>query len=67
MTTSINRPLAINHYVNREEQRKSFRQDAMQAWRSYQTTGQHVSHQAADAWLNSLESGEDIAPPKHRV
>ena len=66
MTASINRPVAINQYLNREEQRKSFIQDAMQAWCTYQTNGQHVSHQAADAWLKALESGKDIEPPKHR-
>ena len=67
MTASTNRPIAINHAVNREEQRKSFIQDAMHAWLAYQTTGEHVSHHAADEWLKALESGEDIERPKHSV
>lgn len=58
---------AIKQYVNHEEQRESLRQDAMQAWEAYQSTGQHVSHQAADAWLKALESGKDIEPPKHKA
>ena len=58
---------AIKQYVNQEEQRESLRQDAMQAWEAYQSTGQHVSHHAADAWLKALESGKDIEPPKHKA
>jgi predicted transcriptional regulator len=42
---------AIEEYVEREEKRESFRQDAMAAWTHYQTTGQHVTAQEADAWF----------------
>jgi predicted transcriptional regulator len=55
---------AIQQYVEREEQRESFKRDAMHAWNQYQATGQHVAAENADAWLAKLEKGEDVDPPK---
>lgn len=55
---------AIEQYVEREEKREQFRQDALAAWNVYQTTGLHVTAEEADAWLAKLEAGKDAAPPK---
>ncbi len=55
---------AIEQYVEREEKREQFRQDAMAAWTHYQTTGLHVTAEEADAWLAKLEVGKDSTPPK---
>jgi predicted transcriptional regulator len=55
---------AIEEYVEREEKREQFRQDAQSAWDHYQTTGLYVTAEEADAWLAKLESGKDAAPPK---
>ena len=57
---------AIAQYIDREEKRESFRQDAMAAWEAYQTTGRHVTFKDADAWLDKLESGLDVEPPECR-
>ena len=57
---------AIAEYVQREEQREHFRQDALAAWAHYQATGLHVTAEKADAWLAKLEAGKDAAPPKCR-
>ena len=54
---------AIVQYVDREERRESFRQDALRAWAAYEATGAHVTAQEADAWLAQLEAGEDVDPP----
>ena len=54
---------AIAQYVEREEKRESFKQEAMQAWRDYQATGLHVTHEEMDAYLAKLEAGEDVEPP----
>ena len=54
---------AIEQYVTREEQREAFRQEALDAWNHYQTTGLHVTAEEADAWLAELEAGNDIEPP----
>jgi predicted transcriptional regulator len=58
---------AIEEYVEREEKREQFRQDALAAWAHYQTTGLHVTAEDADAWLAKLEAGKDDTPPKCRV
>jgi predicted transcriptional regulator len=54
---------AIEQYVEREEQRQQFRQDALAAWTEYQATGRHVTADEADSWLARLEAGEDAEPP----
>jgi predicted transcriptional regulator len=55
---------AIEQYVDREERREQFRQDALAAWADYQTTGLHATAEEADAWLARLEAGEDVEPPE---
>ena len=55
---------AITQYVDREENRESFRQDTLKAWEGYRTTGHHASAEEADAWLAKLELGHDIEPPE---
>ncbi|TFL16198.1 CopG family ribbon-helix-helix protein [Jannaschia formosa] len=54
---------AIAQYVEREEQRESYRQDALEAWEAYQADGMDVTAEEADAWLTRLEAGEDAEPP----
>ncbi|MFQ8433297.1 CopG family ribbon-helix-helix protein [Amaricoccus sp. W119] len=55
---------AISQYVEREEKREAFRREALTAWAAYQTTGQHVTHADADAWMAELEAGRDPEPPE---
>ena len=55
---------AIRQYVEREEKREAFRQDAITAWNEYQATGLHVTMEEADAWLAKLETGKDVEPPE---
>jgi predicted transcriptional regulator len=54
---------AIEQYVEREEKRESFKQDALAAWQEYQSTGRHVTGEEAEAWLTRLEDGEDADIP----
>lgn len=54
---------AIAQYVEREEKREAFKQDAIRAWDAYQETGLHVTMEEADAWLAKLEAGEDTEMP----
>ena len=58
---------AIEEYVEREEKREQFRQDALAAWAHYQTTGLHATAEEADAWLAKLEAGKNAGPPKCRA
>ena len=55
---------AIQQYVTREEQRESFRREALDVWRDYQETGLHVTGDEADAWLAEPEADGDVEPPK---
>jgi len=58
---------AIAQYVEREEKREAFKQDAQRAWEDYQRTGLHLTLEEADAWLAKLEAGEDMELPKCHV
>jgi predicted transcriptional regulator len=58
---------AIEEYVEREEKREQFRQDALAAWDHYQTTGLHLTAEEEDSWLAKLEAGKGAAPPKCRA
>lgn len=58
---------AITQYVDREEKREAFRQDALRVWEEYRATGLHVSAEEADAWLARLEQGNDSEPPACHV
>ena len=55
---------AVEQYVEREEKRERFRQDALAAWTHYETTGLHVTAEEANAWLVTLEAGKDAAVPQ---
>ncbi len=55
---------AIRHYVACEEKKEAFKQDALNAWETYQENGMHLTLGEADAWLAKLEAGEDAEIPK---
>lgn len=58
---------AIRQYVDREEKRESFRQDAIDAWQEHQETGLHVTGDEVIAWLDTWgEENEKAAPVCHR-
>ena len=54
---------AVLEYVDREEKRESFRQEALKAWSAYQADGLYVAFEEADAWLARLEGGDDAPLP----
>lgn len=58
---------AIQQYLEREEKREAFRQDAIKAWADFQGTGLHATSEEADAWLEKLEAGQDVEPPECHV
>ena len=52
---------AIREYVEREEQRESFRKEAVDSWHAYRENGRHLTgHEVAD-WLQRW--GDDAAEP----
>lgn len=58
---------AISGYVDREEKREAFRQDAFKAWEAFQETGLHASAAEVDTWLASWGTEQELpAPPCHK-
>jgi predicted transcriptional regulator len=58
---------AIRQYVDREEKRVSFHQDAMKSWEEYQETGLFVTGDAVITWLNTWGTDDEKdAPECHR-
>ena len=55
---------AVEEYVSREEKREDLKRDALAAWEHYQATGLHVTDEEADTWLEQLENGTPVSPPK---
>jgi len=55
---------AIRDYVEREESKESFKQEALSAWTAYQETGQHLSGRDVQDWLKSWGTDQETAIPK---
>lgn len=55
---------AIREYVEREEKREALRNDALQAWETYQANGKHLTQEETDNWLATLENGDDTEIPE---
>lgn len=55
---------AIKQYVEHEEARESFRQEAMASWTAYRETGRHLTGSEIDAWLRSWGSEAEAGPPE---
>lgn len=57
---------AVKQYVEREEKRQAFRQDAIKAWNEYKETGLHVTGDEVIAWMETWgEENEKPAPVCH--
>jgi predicted transcriptional regulator len=52
---------AIQQYLEREEKRESFRQDAINAWKEYQETGLHVTGSEVSIWLDTWSEENEQA------
>ncbi len=55
---------AIQQYVEREEVRESFKEEALASWSAYQETGRHLTGQEVRAWLNSWGTEVEKAVPE---
>ncbi len=57
---------AIRQYLDREEARESFHQEALASWAEYRETGRHHTADDIDAWLESWGTENETALPKWR-
>ncbi len=55
---------AIQDYIEREEVRENFKQEAIASWTSYQETGQHLTGQEVRNWLNTWGTEEESEAPQ---
>lgn len=55
---------AIRDYVEREESRESFKQEALASWQAYQETGKHLTGQEVGDWLNTWGTDTDHEAPE---
>lgn len=55
---------AIRDYVEREEAREDFKQEALASWTAYQETGQHLTGQEIRNWLNTWGTDKETEIPK---
>ncbi|MCB1985008.1 MAG: ribbon-helix-helix protein, CopG family [Burkholderiales bacterium] len=54
---------AIREYIEREEARERFRQEAMESWTAYQETGRHLTNQEVRNWLNTWGTEKETKTP----
>jgi len=55
---------AIRDYVEREEARESFKQEALASWKAYQETGRHLTGPEVRDWLNSWGTDNETQIPQ---
>ena len=54
---------AIRDYVEREEARESFKQEALASWEAYQETGRHLTGSELNEWLTRWGTDSESAIP----
>jgi predicted transcriptional regulator len=50
---------AIDQYLQREEARESFKQEALAAWAEYEETGLHLTGEEIERWLRGWGGESD--------
>lgn len=55
---------AIQQYVEREEARESFKQEALASWAAYKETGRHLTGQEVRNWLGTWGTDDEEAAPE---
>ena len=54
---------AIQDYVEREEAKESFKQEALASWQEFQETGLHLTGQEVQNWLKTWGSKDETKLP----
>jgi predicted transcriptional regulator len=55
---------AIQQYVDREEARESFRQEALASWAAYKETSRHLTGEEIRTWLNTWGTDDEKPAPE---
>lgn len=54
---------AVRQYLDREEKREAFHQEALASWREYRETGLHLTGEEAAAWLETWGTEAEAEMP----
>lgn len=55
---------AIQQYVDREEARESFRNEALASWTAYKETGRHLTASETATWLENWGTSSETMQPE---
>ena len=55
---------AISEYINKEEAKETFKQEALTSWKSYQETGKHLTGEEVKLWLNKWGTDKEAELPQ---
>ncbi|WP_442578094.1 CopG family ribbon-helix-helix protein [Mesorhizobium sp. ASY16-5R] len=55
---------AIRQYVEREETRESFKQEALASWAEYKETGRHLTGEEVSRWLRTWGTEHETPVPE---
>ncbi|EJL50522.1 putative transcriptional regulator [Rhizobium sp. CF122] len=55
---------ALKQYVEREEARESFKQEALASWEAYQENGRYLTGAEARSWLSTWGTDTETEAPK---
>lgn len=55
---------AIRQYVEREEARESFKQEALASWTEFKETGRHLTGREVRNWLNTWGDDNETTVPE---
>lgn len=55
---------ALSQYVEREEARESFKQEALASWKAYQETDLHLTGSETQSWLDTWGTEQESEQPK---
>lgn len=55
---------AIRDYVEREEAKERFKQEALASWTAYQEMGEHLTGQEVNAWLKTWGTDKETDIPQ---
>jgi len=54
---------AVRQYVEREEARESFKEEALASWAAFRETGRHLTGAETNAWLESWGAPDEAKRP----
>jgi predicted transcriptional regulator len=55
---------AIQQYVEREEARESFKNEALESWAAYKETGRHLTGEEVRTWLKTWGTDDEKPAPE---